>query len=318
MLKKLYQTMSVLLILCAVVCCVPGCAESEPQQPITAQILVGQVNRLQFLIRSEKGVYREEEADKRRPFDITVEVVWPDAFEEVVIEHTDPMVTLRYLTPEGSITAAHPTDDTILITTLTPEDNTVSYHLDGSSLTTMGSAPFGAYKLLADVSLTANGEEIEFSLELPFSYLAKNAQPGQEEVSAKCTVGDYTFALTSPQRVVEYTAADPQAPFDLTASLVYTGGNESVEIVHGNPLMGAYAIPPEGYPANYGIGFEQIAKRMTLTRNEAVTKTDTGSGVYTMLGELPTGDYAAVGAVSFREDDAVNADIRLSLPIRVK
>ena len=145
---------------------------------------------------------------------------------------------------------------------------------------------------------------------------------GEDSEMNTVTAAADDFQYTLQTKGLEYSASSlsPDAPFDVTLSIEYTGDQESIDVWCVDDL-GSISMEDENGHALLADEFHSRAtSRVTLKRNEPYVIHWTGADEYKEYGGIPAGDYKVVAYLNFSTDQNYDSiqENTLSLNLQVK
>ena len=136
------------------------------------------------------------------------------------------------------------------------------------------------------------------------------------------TVSDEDFEYTLQAGKLELNSSDlsPDAPFDVTLSVKYTGDQDSIDVWCVDDL-GSIRMEDENGQALLSDEFHSRAtSRVTLKKGEPYVIRWNGADEYKEYGGIPAGDYKVVAYINFSTDQNYESirENTLDLTIQVK
>lgn len=136
------------------------------------------------------------------------------------------------------------------------------------------------------------------------------------------TVSDEDFEYTLQAGKLELNSSDlsPDAPFDVTLSVKYTGDQDSIDVWCVDDL-GSISMEDENGQALLSDEFHSRAtSRVTLKKGEPYVIRWNGADEYREYGGIPAGDYKVVAYINFSTDQNYESirENTLDLTIQVK
>ncbi len=163
---------------------------------------------------------------------------------------------------------------------------------------------------------------ILLALILVFSAVIGAACATEETEMNTVSVSGEDFEYTLQTKALEFDAArlSPDAPFDVTLSIEYTGDQESVDLWCVDDL-GTISMEDENGKALLSDEFHSRAtSRVTLKKGEPYIIRWTGAEEYKEYDGIPAGDYKVVAYINFSTDQNYESiqENTLDLSLQVK
>lgn len=131
---------------------------------------------------------------------------------------------------------------------------------------------------------------------------------------------DFQYTLQSSSLDVEAKSLSPDAPFDVTLSIEYTGDQDTVDLWCTDDLGSISMEDENGKPLLSDEFHSRATSRVTLKKGEPYVIRWTGADEYKEYGGIPAGNYKVVAYINF-STDATYDSIRentLDLTVKVK
>lgn len=113
---------------------------------------------------------------------------------------------------------------------------------------------------------------------------------------------DFQYTLQSSSLDVEAKSLSPDAPFDVTLSIEYTGDQDTVDLWCTDDLGSISMEDENGKPLLSDEFHSRATSRVTLKKGEPYVIRWTGADEYKEYGGIPAGNYKVVAYINFSTD----------------
>lgn len=131
---------------------------------------------------------------------------------------------------------------------------------------------------------------------------------------------DFQYTLQSSSLDVEAESLSPDAPFDVTLSIEYTGDQDTVDLWCTDDLGTISMEDENGKPLLSDEFHSRATSRVTLKKGEPYVIQWTGAEEYKEYDGIPAGNYKVVAYINFSTDATYDSikENTLDLTVQVK
>lgn len=163
---------------------------------------------------------------------------------------------------------------------------------------------------------------ILLALTLAVAAVIAAACAGESSEMNTVTIEDEEFQYTLQAKALEAqsSALSPDAPFDVTLSIEYTGDQESIDLWCTDDLGSISMEDENGKPLLSDEFHSRATSRVTLKKGEPYVIRWTGADEYKEYGGIPAGNYKVVAYINFSTDATYDSikENTLDLTMQVK
>lgn len=113
---------------------------------------------------------------------------------------------------------------------------------------------------------------------------------------------DFQYTLQTNKLEVESKSLSPDAPFDVTLSIEYTGDQDAIDLWCTDDLGTISMEDENGKPLLSDEFHSRATSRVTLKKGEPYVIRWTGADEYKEYGGIPAGSYKVVAYINFSTD----------------